>query len=251
MVRKNLYKDLTYSMAHHSQSYLSYLHPHLGEACEAAGIGDITLDMLDGPILPNDMPVSKELELAVPNWRMRFREIAGKIGVDVAELRSASVNFNFAPYNHHTSMNTKVELVLTDGTKYEAEGWVPNREEPVPPAHIIPGTDIKWPKQYIDRHLTAPEKKEEKKNAMHYIDRIRNILMEDWDPIGVNEFIQTRDEYDSYVNEIYSMHLKGDLTREKLHEYLMKSATDSMGLTPVSKERAETAVAKIGAVLDF
>jgi hypothetical protein len=236
-------------MAHHSQSYLSYLHPHLGEACEAASIGNITLNLLEGPILPNDMPVSKELSLAVPNWRAKFREIAGKIGVDLSQIQSATVNFNFARYNHHTSMDTKSEIVLSDGTKYEAEGWVPNREEPVPPHHMIPGTDIKWPKQYIDQHLTPPEKKEEKKNAMHYIDRIRNILMEDWDPIGVNEWIEARDEYDSYVHEIYSMFVNGNLTRENLVQYLMKSATDSMGLTHVSKEKAEHAANKVCEVL--
>jgi hypothetical protein len=85
--------------------------------------------------------------LAVPNWRARFREIAAKIGVDLTQLRSATVNFNFAPYSHHTSMDTKAELVLNDGTKFEAVGWVPNRQEPVRPEHIIPGTDIEWPKQ--------------------------------------------------------------------------------------------------------
>jgi hypothetical protein len=66
MTRKNLYKALAYSMAHHSQSYLSYLHPHLGEACEAAGVGEITLDLLDGPILPNHM-------LFPRNWCWRCR----------------------------------------------------------------------------------------------------------------------------------------------------------------------------------
>jgi hypothetical protein len=45
------------------------------------------------------------------------------------------------------------------------------------------------------------------------------------------------------------MFLKGTLTRESLYEYLMKSATDSMGLTYVSKEKAQTAVGKLIEVL--
>jgi hypothetical protein len=74
-------------------------------------------------------------------------------------------------------------------------------------------------------------------------------MMEDWDPIGVNEWIEARDEYDSYVHEIYSMFVNGNLTRENLVQYLMKSATDSMGLTHVSKEKAEHAANKVCEVL--
>ena len=34
--------------------------------------------------------------------------------------------------------------------------------------------------------------------------KVKNILMQDWDPIGVQAIPEAQDEYDSYVPTIYS-----------------------------------------------
>ena len=35
--------------------------------------------------------------------------------------------------------------------------------------------------------------------------RIRSVLMEDWDPIGVNGIPEAADEYDSYIGDFYEL----------------------------------------------
>jgi hypothetical protein len=80
--------------------------------------------------------------------------------------------------------------------------------------------------------------------------RIRNLLMEDWDPLGVNEYIAAQDEYDGYVIEIYSMLLNGELTREKLRAYLLKTAVVTMS-SSVSEENLEKTTRKISELLNL
>jgi hypothetical protein len=76
--------------------------------------------------------------------------MAGKTGVDVSLLRSATVNFDYSPYTSPTSMNTKSELVLLDGTIYTGSGWRPGDLETERPEDMIPGTDLKWPDEYLN-----------------------------------------------------------------------------------------------------
>lgn len=144
MASKRIFKSLAQNIAHHSDSYLSYLHPSLGEACKAAGTETITLELLGGPILPSNVPTSKELENAIPAWRDRFKEMADKQGLDISQLQKASVKFDYSAYKDLYSVDTSAELVHSDGTVYTATGWRP--EEPIDPQKRIPGTDLLWPK---------------------------------------------------------------------------------------------------------
>lgn len=58
---------------------------------------------------------------------------------------------------------------------------------------------------------------------------IREILVGDWDPIGIRAIAEAADEYDSYVPEIYSMLIKrrsaGDIS-----DFLLWVETEHMGL---------------------
>lgn len=58
---------------------------------------------------------------------------------------------------------------------------------------------------------------------------IREILLNEWDPIGVSEFPEAADEYDSYVPEIYGLLVRRE-TVQKLVDYLWWLATEHMGL---------------------
>lgn len=246
MASKKLFKGLAQNIAHHSESFLSYLHPHLGRACQAVNLSNVTLNLLGGPAMPDNVPSSKELDLAIPAWRSRFQEMTTKVGADFSKIQSASVNFDFTAWKDLYSADATAELVLLDGTKYTATGWRPEPQKS--PEEKIPGTNLDWPDQFLQ---TNRGKKEVKKGTMERIEQIRDILMQDWDPIGVSEWVEARDEYDRYVNQIYSFFLKGALTRENLQEYLMKSATDKMGLTQTSPEKAEITAKKIGELLDL
>lgn len=62
-------------------------------------------------------------------------------------------------------------------------------------------------------------------------DKVKNILWEEWDPIGVYEpNAAWSDEYDSYVPYIYSLAVEG-ATQQQIANALTKIASDTIGLT--------------------
>ncbi|HYE54316.1 MAG TPA: hypothetical protein VD996_05715 [Chitinophagaceae bacterium] len=59
--------------------------------------------------------------------------------------------------------------------------------------------------------------------------QIDDILWNDWDPIGVNDYEEPSDEYYSYIPEVYKLKLQ-NATAEEIAQYLLKIETDNMGL---------------------
>ncbi len=58
---------------------------------------------------------------------------------------------------------------------------------------------------------------------------IDEILFNDWDPIGVNEFEDARDEYHDYVSEIIILKISG-ADKDTIASHLLKIETDIIGL---------------------
>jgi hypothetical protein len=65
--------------------------------------------------------------------------------------------------------------------------------------------------------------------------RIRGVLMEDWDPIGVNGIPEAADEYDSYIGDFYA-ELAGGRSKQKIVERLSYLERDHMGLSHLRRE---------------
>jgi hypothetical protein len=59
--------------------------------------------------------------------------------------------------------------------------------------------------------------------------QIDEILWNDWDPIGINDCVQARDEYYGYLPHVLHFKLQG-LDLETIAQYLFKTETESMGL---------------------
>ena len=58
---------------------------------------------------------------------------------------------------------------------------------------------------------------------------IDQILWEDWDPIGINKYENTRDEYYSYLPIVFRLTLE-NATELQIAEYLYKCVTENIGL---------------------
>ena len=58
---------------------------------------------------------------------------------------------------------------------------------------------------------------------------IDEILWKAWDPIGVNTFEETRDEYQSYTHHIFSLTIHG-ADKKEIAEHLYKIETTRMGM---------------------
>jgi len=77
--------------------------------------------------------------------------------------------------------------------------------------------------------------------ARDYHAATREVLMREWDPIGVSDIPEAADEYDSYIGEVYGL-LVG---REPLHErvaFLWWVETQHMGLAGNRRKTEAVAV---------
>jgi hypothetical protein len=61
-------------------------------------------------------------------------------------------------------------------------------------------------------------------------DDIRKILIRDWDPVGIAEFPEARDEYDGYIPIIERMIEKRGIAEDVAR--LLLSAEQNMGVEP-------------------
>jgi hypothetical protein len=76
--------------------------------------------------------------------------------------------------------------------------------------------------------------------AKTYQDAIREVLMREWDPIGVVNVPEAQDEYDQYINQIYGMLVRRE-PRYKLVDYLWWAETENMGLYGTRKRTEQAA----------
>ncbi len=59
---------------------------------------------------------------------------------------------------------------------------------------------------------------------------VRNLVMKNWDPIGVDDIPEAQDEYDAYIPVICQL-LLNNASRKDLFDYLWELETGHMGLT--------------------
>lgn len=65
-------------------------------------------------------------------------------------------------------------------------------------------------------------------------DRVDEILFYLWDPIGVNDAPQARDEYRSYLGPVFSK-LIHNSTKSDIVDYLVMIESENMDLSPDKK----------------
>ncbi len=72
---------------------------------------------------------------------------------------------------------------------------------------------------------------------------IRKVALEDWDPIGIKNTVECRDEYDAYIGGIYRLLVRG-ATEDQIIEHLDRIESQQMSwprpdkntLRPVAKK---------------
>ncbi len=65
--------------------------------------------------------------------------------------------------------------------------------------------------------------------AKRYHEAIHEILLQDWDPIGVADIAEAQGEYDDYIYEIHGMLIRHE-PRHRLVDHLWWIETTHMGL---------------------
>jgi hypothetical protein len=85
---------------------------------------------------------------------------------------------------------------------------------------------------------------DKKKRGREIQEQIRQVLLRDWDPIGVQEIPEAQDEYDSYVGGVYRL-LVSSAQDEELVEHLYRIERETMGLGPRDKSGLLPVVQKL------
>ena len=70
-------------------------------------------------------------------------------------------------------------------------------------------------------------------------DEIRSVLLQTWDPIGIQNEPNAKDEYDGYVEGIYRLLSKG-ASDDELATHLWLIVTDRMGFSADKLAQEET-----------
>ena len=74
--------------------------------------------------------------------------------------------------------------------------------------------------------------------------RMRPVLMEDWDPIGVSDVPEAADEYDGYIGGLYAL-LRDGASDERIAQHLSEIETKTMGLDPIGRNGYRPLIARL------
>jgi hypothetical protein len=112
--------SVCHSTAHHAVSHLSYLHPHLRQACRLAGRNSVNVSLLEENPYPLELPHLQSLFLAFSELKQKFIEILESEGFSIDDIHSATLRFEFEPkFSDDFSSNCLAQLTSASGKSYE------------------------------------------------------------------------------------------------------------------------------------
>lgn len=114
-------KCVAHDLAHQSQSGLSWLHPHLAEACRLAGVREPSFELLVPEPYPQGVPRLEALRLAPKGLQTWFTELVARLGHDKEKLSSVLLRFQFGTADNY---NSAVEVTISTSTGKRYGGQV-------------------------------------------------------------------------------------------------------------------------------
>jgi hypothetical protein len=114
-------RGVAHDIAHHAQSGLAFLYPHLGAACREAGVLETSVELLTEGPYPDGLPRHEPLALALTSVRARFFEILAAYGFAASEVSRVELSFVFPERHGDGSIySVRALVVATNGREYEA-----------------------------------------------------------------------------------------------------------------------------------
>ena len=89
--------------------------------------------------------------------------------------------------------------------------------------------------------MSTPKPTIDKAESRRIRVRIRHVLLEVWDPIGIKDEPNAQDEYYSYIGDLYEL-LVSHADDSQVIDFLHWAAHDHMGLDGASRSDMETTV---------
>lgn len=88
-------KSVCNSIAQHAVSSLSFIHPHLSQACRSHGIHSISLDLISSDPCPDQFKPNEPVHLSLISLHNRFKEILTSEGFGIADIEDTILVFEF------------------------------------------------------------------------------------------------------------------------------------------------------------
>ena len=123
-------KSVVQSSAHHAVSALSFVHPHLGQACEEAGLDSIDIYLSDTEPCPERFLQIEPLRLALNTLKETFYGLVATEGFEHKDIESAKMVFEFehGQLDHYCSVCTAT-LVSASKTYQSKVNYIGNSEQ--------------------------------------------------------------------------------------------------------------------------
>jgi hypothetical protein len=120
MPRRKRLRSVCHSTAHHAVSGVSFVHPHVLQACGEAGVRSMEIDLLQSEPCPAQYLPNELLRLSLRSLKERFESILSSEGFRSEDLSAASLTFSRAA-GHLDQYCTVCRIVLTpmDGEPVE------------------------------------------------------------------------------------------------------------------------------------
>ena len=111
--------SVCHSVAHHAVSGLSYVHPHLRRACNAAGLESVVVDLGIEDPCPAQFKTIEPLRLSLQALREKYIEILSSEGFGEKDIKEIILRFEFTKeFPDEYCSNCHAYLVSQSGKEF-------------------------------------------------------------------------------------------------------------------------------------
>ena len=118
MASKRLFNGVAHDLAHHAQSGLSYMHPHVTRDCRAHSMRQVSADLLSPAPWPAGFKPSKPLRVATDALRETLARLISQQGLAGEDLQTARLTFHLVEGKDDWTTQVSSLLQLKDGKTY-------------------------------------------------------------------------------------------------------------------------------------
>ena len=111
--------SVCHSIAHHSVSGVSFVHPHVLAACRAAGLDHMSVNLIDTEPCPERFRDIEPLRLSLAGLKTKLEAILSAEGFSMADLSSARLTFTPAFNDSDYCSVCRATLTSAAGRTYE------------------------------------------------------------------------------------------------------------------------------------
>jgi hypothetical protein len=114
-------KGVAHNIAHHTQSGLSWIHPHFAEACREVGVFGAGFELLCEKPYPHELPKKQPLQLALQSLHKKLLEILERSGFPSDAVSSVHLDVQFPRFGGDDyTCSVRATITSSNGKQFES-----------------------------------------------------------------------------------------------------------------------------------